>query len=190
MSLQIEDGMDEDKADNEQPLAPVLETAADAAASGFIPARRLVSRTPATSTVHSNTPLITAEELRKHKSVAKEKSKVVKSASKQAKSVAVAAIRANPELTHHELIAGGIVTEELAPHSTHDIRHMASHPIIYCNSCGKWASLNVHSQLQGPCEEIKRGYKHVLRLLQHDVVPGHGAKIPLAARQKPGRKRA
>ena len=190
MSLQLEEGMDEDDADDEQPLSPVIETAADAAASGFIPARRLATRTPATSTVHSNTPLITASDLRKHNAIVNEKAKVKKSITKQSNASAVAAIRANPVLSHGDLIAGGIVTADLAPHVTHDIRHMASRPVMYCNNCGKWAQENSHSQLQMPCLDILRGYKHVLRLLQNDVLPGPGPKIPAAAKQKPGRKRA
>ena len=98
-SLQFEESMaisETEDGNNEQPLNLILETAADAAASGFTPARRLATRTPATATVHSNTPLINAEELRKVKAVAKEKSKVKKSATKQANANAVAALRANP----------------------------------------------------------------------------------------------
>ena len=76
-----------------------------------------------------------------------------------------------------------------ALHPTHDLRRMATHATTYCNTCGRWAQHNVHSPLTLRCEPIIRGKKHALRLVQHDVIPEPGAKIPFAARLKPGRKR-
>ena len=76
-----------------------------------------------------------------------------------------------------------------ALHPSHDLRRMATHDITYCNTCGKWAQHNLHSQLTDRCEPINRGKKHALRLLQLDVIPLLGAKIPSSARLKSGRKR-
>ena len=82
------------------------------------------------------------------------------------------------------------VVDPTAPHPTHELRRMHSHDVTYCNICGKWAGLNKHSQLIDECSEIKRGYKHALRLFQNVVVPGKGAQILAAATRRPGRKRA
>ena len=175
---------------DDQPLRPTLETAAEAASSDRPIARRLSARTAATETLYSNTPLVTAVENKKARAVAKEKAMVKQKINKAAVSSAIAAIKENPELANGDEVAGGIVDASLAPHISHDIRHMASYPIIFCNSCGKWARDNQHSKLKEPCEEIKRGTKCNLKLLQHDVIPVAGAKLPLAAKSKAGRKKA
>ena len=97
----------------------------------------------------------------------------------------------NPAATSSNDVATmpAVVRDDRAPHDSHDIKRMATHAIVYCNTCGKWAGQNNHSQLSQECEPILRGYRHALRLLQHDIVPGRGAQLPASAKRKPGRKR-
>ena len=81
--------------------------------------------------------------------------------------------------------------EAKAPHVTHELRHVANGeaPIIFCSICGKWAANNDHSKLAAPCEPIKRGTRHNLRLLQFGIVPKKGAKLPSNVKERAGRKK-
>ena len=94
----------------------------------------------------------------------------------------------NPE------IAGGIDEQQLqedaeqpsasAPHMSHDMRRMATRPISYCNVCSHFAWHGARSKLTKPCEPFKRGNAYALQLLQCDVVPAKGAKVPLHMRKR------
>ena len=157
--------------------------------------RRVLGKTAAVATVGLPlNPQITKKEQRLLRGVEKERKRKQDIEHNRAKARARRAVLDDPTLSHEpEVLATEIGDDEvdlLEPHPSHELRRMRSHDITYCNNCGKWVQLNQHSQLQLRCETIKRGYKHVLRLLQNDVVPGPGAQLPAAAKRKPGRKRA
>ena len=107
---------------------------------------------------------------------------------------AVQAFNANPA-SFAEAAAGDTVADEACgngPHITHDLRQMLTHPITYCNTCAHFAWHGTHSKLRKPCEPILKGNKTSLRLLQCDIVPKKGAKLPLHLRKRawaPGEKR-
>ena len=78
-----------------------------------------------------------------------------------------------------------------APHSTHDIKKMASHPIVYCDRCIDFAWHGAHSKLHKACLGLKRRNATSLRPLRYDVVPKAGAVITPEHRLRhwgPGRK--
>ena len=120
---EFEDARSEAEFGDDQPALPTIETAAEAAANIRPVSKRLSAPTRATDTPYSDTPLITGLELKKVKAIAKEKAKVKQTIDKKTKASAIAAIRANPDMTHDELVAGGIVADELAPHISHDTPH-------------------------------------------------------------------
>ena len=135
-------------------------------------------------------PQVTKQEQRRLKGIEKERKRKQVIEDNRARAKATRSVIDNPSLCHSAATEiGDDEVDILEPHCSHDIKQMQSHAITFCNNCGKWAFFNQHSQLALPCLEIKRGYKHTLRLLQNDVVPGEGAKLPASAKLKPGRKR-
>ena len=174
--------------------------------------RRLGLKTPAAQTEFPHNRLVTRVALKRLKGIEREANTKRIRLDKQASSRAERAVQSQPSLVMHEeatlppavsesdgvdLLApleilqpgpGHFDVDDMrAPHPTHDLRRMISHPITYCNTCGHWARQNRHSLLVIRCEEIKRGFRNTLKLLQNDVVPEAGAKIPAAARVKRGR---
>ena len=160
-----------------------------------IPKRRVRGKTPAHLTGFSAEILVTKLERKQLAGIEYEKKLKVRRLDANAMAVAQLAFASQPELlTGPECDPGDstLVAEmrdDRAPHISHVLRQMATHPIVFCNTCGKWAGQNNHSQLSQECEPILRGYKHALRLLQHDIVPGRGAQLPASAKRKPGRKK-
>ena len=76
------------------------------------------------------------------------------------------------------------VVDENPPHISHDIKQMISARVIYCNTCSHWACHGKHSLLAQECEPLRSGNRTTLRLLQCDVVPAKGAKLPVALRKR------
>ena len=183
------------------------EVSADPSAE-LVSKRRLGAKTPAASTHFPKNRLVDKAEQKRLKAVEREAEAKRRRLDKNASTRVALAFQRQPELATVAVqeADGGETQGQLdmlqpgpghfdvdnmrAPHPTHVLRRMASHPITFCGTCGHWARLNQHSLLTERCMPINRGYKHTLRLLQHDVVPGTGAKIPMAAKQKHGRKRA
>ena len=102
----------------------------------------------------------------------------------------------DPSLTHGtELEAAEVeddVIDPFASHVSQDLHQMRSHAITFCNNCSHWAWHNKHSKLTKRCGPLKRGNQYVLRLLQCDVVPCKGAKIPTVFEKRnwgPGQKK-
>ena len=74
---------------------------------------------------------------------------------KAADAVAVRAFAQNPKLSTdagEEVQSQEVEVENpLAPHISHDIRQMATHPYSYCDRCSHFALHGTHSQLKKPC---------------------------------------
>ena len=99
---------------------------------------------------------------------------------------AVTAVVNQPELV---AVAGAAedvpeVIDENPPHISHDIKQMISARVIYCNTCSHWACHGKHSLLARECEPLRSGNRTTLRLLQNDIVPTRGAKLPVALRKR------
>ena len=77
------------------------------------------------------------------------------------------------------------------PHASHDIKRIASHPIVDCNRCSHFAWHGTHSKLHKECLGLKKGNATPLGLLRCDVLHKAGAVIPPEFRLRqwgPGRK--
>jgi len=188
--------------------AATPETAADVTVPSSIPKRRIRGKTPAHLTGFSAEILVTKVERKRLAEIENLKKLKVRRLDAATTTIAQRAFALQPEMqigseveseqdefnpaatsSNDVATMPAVVRDDRAPHDSHDIKRMATHAIVYCNTCGKWAGQNNHSQLSQECEPILRGYKHALRLLQHDIVPGRGAQLPASAKRKPGRKR-
>ena len=118
------------------------------------------------------------------KDIEAEKAGKIRKLNKAAKIAAERAFFQNPEIAAEPEAPIVNVPAGWAAHITHDIRQMASHPISYCNICGWFAKHGTHSKLAQECEGLKRGSQTTLRLLQCDVVPRKGAKVPQHCRKR------
>ena len=120
------------------------------------------------------------------KALKKKKQKIENEAAAKAN----AAVINQPELAHGVGYGVGAAVEgRVAPHITHDMRHVAcdAAAVIFCNTCGKWSRRNAHSKLADPCSgECK--WKSGLKLLRHGIMPVQGAKMPSSKKAPPGPK--
>ena len=149
--------------------------------------RRIGFTTPASET--SGFPLqpqVTKQEQRRLKGIEKEKARKAAIADNKAKARAKSSVLNDPSLVGEvaEVQAEEEVVDPFAPHPSHDLREIKSAAVTFCSSCSHWAWHNKHSKLAKPCEPLLRGNHTVLRLLQCDVVPVKGAKLPLHLRKR------
>ena len=168
-------------------------------AEGYIEVkkRRVAGKTPAEQTVGLPVnPQITKQEQRRLKGIEAEKKRKRKIEDNRANAKARRAVIDDPALAHGSDEAQPEVEDDevdlMAPHPSHELKQMRKHAITYCNTCSHWAWHNKHSKLTERCEPIERGNQYVLRLLQCDVVPCKGAKIPNEFKKRnwgPGQKK-
>ena len=152
--------------------------------------RRIFGKAAASETVGFPTqPQITKTEQRRLRGIEKEKARKLTIEDNKAKA------RARASLLHNPGLAGNLgdeaqghgedaVVDPLAPHPTHDLGEMVSAAVTYCNNCSHWLWHNKQSKLAKQCEPLLRGNATVLGLLQCDVVPVKGAKLPLHMRKR------
>ena len=99
---------------------------------------------------------------------------------------AVTAVVNQPELLAAVGAAENVpeVVDDNPPHISHDIRQMSSARVIFCNTCSHWAFHGKHSLLARECAPLLSGNRTTLRLLQCEIVPTKGAKLPIALRKR------
>jgi hypothetical protein len=120
------------------------------------------------------------------KGIEAEKASKVRKLNKAALKTAEQSFAQNPEAFTIPEPPSVDVPKGWRPHITLDIRQKATHPILYCDTCGWVAWQEAHSKLREECEDIKKGSRTTLRLLQCDIVPTKGARLPLQLRKRNG----
>jgi len=172
---------------NQAAQAPRL-TQSNVAQGVEVVKRRITGKRAADGTDFPAKALISKAEQARLKSIEVEQQAKVRRLNKAAMTAATRALAQNPELStgagEERQSQEEEVDNPLAPHTSHDIRQMATHPYSYCNRCSHFSLHGTHSKLKKPCEPLKSGNRYTLRLLQCDVVPCKGAKVPLEFRKR------
>ena len=160
--------------------------------------RRVLGKTPAALTGLSASILVNKAERKRLAEIERNKQLKVRRLDRATVATAELAFSRQPELADGEADVDATPTNVDAaiqpanePHASHDIKRMASHPIVYCNRCSHFAWHGAHSKLHKECPGLRRGNATSLRLLRCDVVPRVGAVIPPEHRLRywgPGRK--
>ena len=147
--------------------------------------RHIRGKRPADGTDFPARALVQKAEHDRLKGIEAEKASKVRKLNKAAARTAEQSFAQNPEAYTSPDPPSVDVAVGWRPHISHDIRQMATHPISYCNTCGWFANNRAaHSKLREECEDIKKGSRTTLRLLQCDIVPTKGAKLPLHLRKR------
>ena len=137
---------------------------------------------------------ITKQEQRRLKGIDNERKRKREIDDNRARASAKRAVLNDPSLGHgtEEAVAdvGDDEVDIHAPHPSHALREMRTHAITYCNTCSHWSWHNKHSKLVKRCEPLLRGNANALKLLQCNIVPGSGERVPkeFQARRGPRKK--